>query len=100
MKQLYEWIKIIVVFGLFCLAFYVGYVGGRQAWRFEQPEPKVVVLLPNQGQLQQILNAIEPDTPIEVDYVVGKDSREKWDRIVHNEYASVYMTPTGAPKGE
>jgi hypothetical protein len=64
------------------------------------PEQKIVVLLPNQGQLQEILNAIEPNDPIEVDYFVGGKSRGKWDRVVNNKYASVFFTPSGAPKGE
>ena len=59
---------------------------------------KIIILLPNQGQLQQILNAIEPNNPLKVDYVIGSDSRDKWDGICGNKYASVFHTPSGRPK--
>lgn len=70
------------------------------AWKYSPCYHKTVILLPNQGQFQQLLNAIEPNNPIKVDYVIGSDSREKWDRICGNEYASVFYTPSGAPRKE
>ena len=51
----------------------------------------IVILLPNQGQMQQILNAIEPNNPLKVDYVIGADSRAKWDRVVNNAYAIAHI---------
>ena len=51
----------------------------------------IVILLPNQGQMQQILNAIEPNSPLKVDYFIGADSRAKWDRVVNNACAIAYF---------
>ena len=85
------WFIIILV----SIAFY-GYA--IRGMFHECPKQKVIVLLPNQGQLQQILNAIELDKPLKVDHVIGPNSIGKWDRIAGNAYAAPYFTASGAPK--
>ncbi len=45
----------------------------------------------DQYEVQQMLNKLEPDNPIEEDGVIGGKSRKKWDRIKFNEYALRYI---------
>jgi len=86
---------IITILFLSCLALTFWCV---RLYRNSVIKKEVVVLVPNQGQFQQILNAIEPDRPIKVDYAIGPNSLTKWDRVCGNTYAAPYHTPSGAPK--
>jgi len=51
-------------------------------------------------EIQEVLNAIEPNGPITVDGVIGPATLAKWERLQANIEAEKYMTPTGAPLPE
>lgn len=77
------WLNILLAIAV--MNFVVGFFCGQAK---TPSKPQTIVLLPNQGQLQQILNAIEPNNPLKVDYCVDTKSRAKWDYIVFNAYAA------------
>ena len=96
-NKLLLWMSVLIALLINnAMWFLIGCNYGRRTSRGQ--EQAVVVMLPNQGQLQQILNAIEPGEAIRVDYCVGPATRDKWDRVCANAYAQPYFTPTGAPR--
>ena len=84
-------VKAILYFAAFVLLAVIGAEIGRRIRDTQYEKVCIVILLPNQGQMQQILNACEPNSPLKVDYHIGADSRAKWDRVVNNAYAIAYF---------
>ena len=52
--------------------------------------------IPTVKELQQAL--CEAGYPVEVDCVVGKETKRQWDRYCADRMAAKFMTPSGRPK--
>jgi hypothetical protein len=73
-------IPCLLVFGVsaFMIAYYP-----------KTAEPSQVLM--SQAEVQELLNKLEPENPIEVDGVIGKTSREKWTRVYCNQCNEAYF---------
>jgi len=80
MKVLSYFIALTLV-GILC--FFIGAEHSRRTIEAVQP-----VTILNAGQLQEVLNALEPENPLAIDYKPGKKTLTKWDRVYNNLAAS------------
>ena len=77
-------VNVLRVFGMAALFGVLGFgLGYGYRARTEPTGPTVTLLSP--GQLQQVLNALEPSRDkLTVDYKTGPKTLSKWDRVYCN----------------
>jgi hypothetical protein len=86
-------ILYLIMIALWTATVWFGWWCGRLA-----PQRPAEKRLPGQGEIQRLLNELEPNEPITVDGVVGPATRAKWERVYYRRQAKRWDEVYGRPR--